>query len=194
MRSNGSAFDIFDVIDALSPRYPRLYLADLDGLAHNNPQLEYIQELSRDMPLWVDAGPRNADGAIDIIVAGAEKAVLSSAYLEGLRELKRAWRLSTELVFEIETGSGVPAADGERWPGADPISLARAARAVGPAPIVLSPRGVDPDWSLVRSIAGDGPTWVDGSFEVRDASRLAEVGAAGGIFHIDSIFAELDAR
>jgi imidazole glycerol phosphate synthase subunit HisF len=191
-RKSGSEFDIFDVIDRLSPTYPLLYLADLDGLEDNNPQLDYVQELSRDMPLWVDSGVRKADQAIDVLVAGAQKAVLSSAYLRGPKELRRAWKLSTELVFEVETVEGRLGTVDPGWGTSDPLEIVRTAREVGVDSVVVSPRETEPDWSLVRALAAGGPTWVDGSFAPTDAPQLVAVGAAGGIFHIDAVLAEMD--
>ncbi len=187
VRAAGAPFDVFDVLDVLTPQYSQLYMVDLDGLERNDPQLEYIQEISRETTLWVDAGPRSADGAIDILVAGAERAVLSSSYLDGPRELRRAWRLSTEVVFEIEIADRGPAPVDAAWGAPDVVGLAAAARAAGPDTVILSPRGEDPDWSLVRSVSVHGPTWVDGTFAPTDSRRLVEAGAAGGIFHIDGI-------
>lgn len=191
-RGSGQGYDVFDVLDQLSPHYPFLYLVDLDGLERNDPQLEYIQELSRDMPLWVDSGVRHADQAIDVIVAGAQKAVLSSAYLRGPKELRRAWRLTTELVFEIETVQGRTEPVDESWGSADPAALARVAREVGIGSVVLSARGEEVDWTMVGALAQGGPTWVDGSFSPRDALQLATAHAAGGIFHLDEVLANMD--
>ena len=106
--------------------------------------------------------------------------VLSSAYLRGLRQVSRAWKLSTELVFELEMAGphlGPSAAD---WGTDDPVELARTVRAAGPDHLVVSPREVEPDWGIVRSIAALGPTWVDGSFSVTEAPRLTEAGATEG--------------
>ena len=184
---------MFDIIDRLSPQYPLLYFVDLDGLEENDPQVEYIQELSRDMPLWVDSGVRKADQAIDVLVAGAQKAVLSSAYLRGPKELRKAWRFSTELVFELETGPGVTDAVDPSWGTRDPLEIVRLVREVGIGALIVSPREIDPDWAMVAALAAAGPTWLDGTFTPRDATRLASVGAAGGIFHIDGVLAEMDA-
>ncbi len=182
--SDGREFDPFDVLDRLAADYPLVYLVDLDGVEKAQPQLDFLQELARDAALWVDGGVRNADQAIDILVTGARRAVLSSATLEGPTELQRAWRLSTELVFEIEIdGRGLVARP--EWTTSDPLALARSVRALGPDHMVVSPREIDPDWELVRRIAEGGPTWVDGSFASSSASRLAEVGAQGGIFHLE---------
>ncbi|HTT73155.1 MAG TPA: HisA/HisF-related TIM barrel protein [Thermoplasmata archaeon] len=192
VRTAGGGFlDPFDVVDQLTPKYRVLYVVDLDGIEHGDAQLDYLQELSRDMSLWVDAGVRRADQAIDVLVAGARRAVLSSAYLEGPRELKRAWRLSTEYLFEIEIagGSVVGATDG--WTVHDPYEMLRAVREVGLERFVVSPRGVDPDWNLIRTLTPLGPTWVDGSFALDDEPRLASAGAVGGIFHLTALLGQM---
>ena len=184
----GAPLDPFDVVDRLVADYSLLYVVDLDGIEHGNPQLDYLQEISRDMALWVDAGVRTADQAIDILVAGARRAVLSSAYLRSPKQLHRAWRLSSELVFEIELDHAHVAPTPGDWGTVDPAAFARRVREVGPDHVVLSPRETEPDWSIVRTVAAEGPTWIDGSFSRADTSRLAESGAAGGIFHLDELF------
>ncbi len=177
----------------MSPTYPFLYFADLDGLEENDPQLEYIQELSREMPLWVDSGVRKSDQAIDVLVAGAQKAVLSSAYLRGPKELRRTWKLSPEVVFEVETVEGRLGKVDPGWETVDPLEIIRIAREVGVQSVVVSPRETDPDWPLVSAISAGGATWVDGTFNSNDIPRLITAGAAGGIFHLDSVLASMDA-
>ena len=184
---SGAPFDPFDVVDRLSGEYPLLYVVDLDGIERGNQQLDYLQELTRDMTLWVDGGVRRADQGIDILVAGAQRAVLSSAYLGGPRQLARAWKLSTEYVFEIEITGPRLSPTHEGWGTEDPVELARVVREAGPDHILLSPREADPDWSIVRSIAAAGPTWVDGTFTAAMHDRLTASGAAGGIFHVDDL-------
>jgi len=184
----GALFDPFDVVDRLAKDYSMLYVVDLDGIEHQEPQLDYLQEISRDITMWVDGGVRTADQAIDILVAGARRAVLSSAYLRGPRQLKRAWRLSTELVFEMEfEAAGRLALADAGWGTEDPLELARVVREAGPDHLIVSPRETDPDWSLVAHVAAGGPTWVDGSFHPRNLSQLASARALGGIFHIEEL-------
>lgn len=185
---NGGPLDPFDVVDRLTPDYSLLYVVDLDGIDRGAPQLDYLQEISRDIALWVDAGVRHADQAIDILVAGAQRAVLSSAYLRSPKQLHRAWRLSSELVFEVDLAGTKVAPTPADWGTEDPIEFARTVRQVGPDHLVLSPREDEPDWAMVRSIASAGPTWVDGSFSPAQGARLSETGAAGGIFHLDTVF------
>jgi hypothetical protein len=191
--ATGTTIDPFDVVDRLSPEYSMLYVVDLDGIERGDPQLDYLQELARDMTLWVDAGVRTADQAIDVLITGARRAVLSSAYLRGPRQLARAWRLSTELVFELEMAGTTLAPADDRWGTTDPTELARVVREAGPDHLIVSPRETEPDWNLVAALASAGPTWVDGSFSPTEAPKLTESGAAGGIFHIEQLLDTMEA-
>jgi Histidine biosynthesis protein len=176
--------DLFDFIDHLVARYRRLYIVDLQGIDRNTPQLDYLQELTRDTDAWVDAGVESADGVIDILVAGARRAVVGTAHLTGPVELERSLRLSGELALEIELGEAGRVVGASAW-GEDPRAAARTARRAGVAHLILSPRGGPVDWRLVGELATGGPIWIDGSFERHDAARLSPSGAAGGFFHVD---------
>jgi histidine biosynthesis protein len=186
LTADGSPPDPFDVIDRVAREYTHLYLVDLDGIERGEPQLDYIQEFSRDLSLWVDGGVRTADQSIDILVAGAQRAIVSSAMLDGPDELERAWGLSTELAFEIRVEGGIVRARPD-WEPAAPAAFARTVREIGIQHVVLSPLDDRPDWSLVRAVAAGGPTWVDGSFAPADVDRLKDAGASGGIFHYDTV-------
>jgi Histidine biosynthesis protein len=185
--AGGTPVDPFDVVDRLRTQYARIYLVDLDGIERGDPQLDYLQELSRDIPLWVDAGVPTADAAIDILVAGADRAVLSTAYLRGPAELRRAWRLSTDWAFEIEISAAGALVASTEWPDRDPTVIAGTVREVGIGDVVLSPREIEPDWSLVASLASNGPTWVAGSFTSGQLPLLRSAGAVGGIFHLNEL-------
>lgn len=180
---NGTPADPFDVVDRLSGRFPLVYLVDLDAIEHGEPQLEYLQEFARDVALWVDAGTHTADQAIDILVAGASRVVLSSSTLDGPEELARAWALSSQIAFEVEMPDGRLSAVRD-WQTDDPMTIARAVRAIGPDHFILSPHGVPTSWELVRELATLGRTWVDGSLAASDIARLDPSGAAGGLIHL----------
>ena len=185
-----SPYDLFDVSDRLMAEYRRLYLVDLDGVDQDRPQLDYLQEIARAGEVWVDAGVRSADQAIDVLVGGAQRAVLSTAFLRSEKELKRAWRLSSDVLFEIEIRDGKVPSPAEEWTGRTPSEVAAAVRALGPTDLVLSFREAAVDWATVRPIAQGGPVWVNGTFERDQAADLAEAGCHGGIFHIDRFLSE----
>lgn len=185
--AQGQPLDVLDTADKLLAAYPRLYVVDLDGVDHGQPQLDYLQELCRTADVWVDAGVRTADQAIDVLVAGARRAVLSTAYLEGPRELRRAWKLSPDLVLEVETDGRNVLARSDEWKGRPVAELLAAARELGLSETMLGFREGPVDWRLVTESAQGGPTWVEGTFERSDLARLAESGGAGGIFHVHGL-------
>lgn len=181
----GKPFDILDVSDQLAEKYGRLYLVDLDGRERDQPQLDYLQEISRNAEVWVDSGVRTSDQAIDVVVAGAFRTVLSTAQLRAEGELDQAWKLSPEIAFEVAMGpAGVVAASPE-YAGRSPASLVQTARAVGVRDVIYSPRGTRVDWSLAHLLAEGGPLWIDGSFGYDELEQLRNSGAIGGIFSIE---------
>ncbi len=181
-REDGSSVELFDVIDGLARAHSRLYLIDLSALEGRQAQLDYIQEISRDVGLWIDAGTRSADHAIDILVAGAQKVVLSSARLQGPTELAHAWELSSDLLFEIEIEDHTMSRIDPGWHAKDPAGLARDVRQLAEIPLVLGFRNMPPSWPLVRSVANVGPTWVAGNVTARDAPEVETAGAVGAIY------------
>jgi hypothetical protein len=183
--AGGQFLDILEVADAVAPRYDGLYVTDLDGRRHGEPQLDYLQELARDADVWLDAGVRVADEAIDGLVTGARRVILSTASLTSARELRRAWKMSTELVFELVVSpeGTVLAMEGE-WGGHSPEEVATAARTVGVDTLLYTPRGHAPNWSLVRLLAAGGAVWVGGGYRPIELPSLADSGAAGAIYQL----------
>jgi phosphoribosylformimino-5-aminoimidazole carboxamide ribonucleotide (ProFAR) isomerase len=189
----GERPDVFDLTDYLAARYGRLYVVDLDGIDHGRPQLDYLQEISRDTDVWVDGGVDRADSMIDILVAGARRAVVSPARLAGPKELRRALALSPEVVVEIEVRSRRPMVRSGTWP-ADLDGLVQSIREIGVSEIVYSPREGPIDWSDVGRVATNAQVWVDGSFERAEVERLRSVRASGGLFHLHDELGEFFAR
>ncbi|MFZ0830648.1 MAG: HisA/HisF-related TIM barrel protein [Thermoplasmata archaeon] len=178
----GKPADPFEVSDRLVAKFQRFCVVDLEGLRRNRPQLDYLQELSRSGELWVDAGVRTGDQVIDILVTGARRTVLSTAYLLNPKQLRRAWRLSTEILFAVETEGAVVRSRGNDWDNMPASEAVASARAVGIVDVVLRGRNAPVDWSLVRELASQGAVWVDGPSERMLKSRLTPSGAIGGFF------------
>jgi phosphoribosylformimino-5-aminoimidazole carboxamide ribonucleotide (ProFAR) isomerase len=178
----GQPADPFEVADRLAARYQRFCVVDLEGHRRNRAQLEYLQELSRSGEVWVDAGVRTGDQVIDVLVTGARRAILSTAYLLSSKELRRAWRLSTEILFAVETDGAVVRPRGNEWDGQPAPETVAGVRALGVVDVVLRSRNAPLDWSLVRQLAMQGPLWVGGEGESALKSRLPSSGAVGGFF------------
>ncbi|MCI4352976.1 MAG: HisA/HisF-related TIM barrel protein [Thermoplasmata archaeon] len=178
----GKPLDPFDAADRLAAKFRRFCVVDLEGIRRNRPQLDYLQELSRSGELWVDAGVRTGDQMIDVLVTGAQRAVLSTAYLVGPKELKRAWRLSPEVLFAVETEGVLVRRRGNEWDGMPVSNAVSNARSIGVVDVILRSRGSLTDWSLVNQLAQEGPLWVGDGAESGMKSRLVTAGAAGGLF------------
>jgi hypothetical protein len=174
--------DPFEVADRLAAKYQRFCVVDLEGIRRNRPQLDYLQELSRSGELWVDAGIRTGDQVIDILVTGARRTILSTASLLSPKELRRAWKLSTELLFAVEVEGPVVRSRGNDWDGTPVAEAIANARANGVADVVIRSRTGPVDWSVIRQQAKLGPMWVDGVPESTLTARLGPVGAIGGFF------------
>jgi hypothetical protein len=175
--------EAFDAFDRLIANYRRIYVVDLDGIERNEPQLDLWQELSREADLWIDGGVATGDQAIDILISGARRAILSTSRLRDADELDKAWKLSQELAVEIEVAHGVVPSKPSAWHGRPPVEVAAQVRGIGPNILVLSFRGDDVDWDLVKRVAAVGPTWVSGTYPFGNLERIRESGARGGIFH-----------
>lgn len=176
----GRAPDLFETSDALMRQYGRIYLHDIQGLQRGKAQLDYIQEISREAELWVDAGIEDAGDATDIIVAGAARAVLSTARLRDADELETAWQLTPDLLLEIRTEHGALVAKGDGW-GPTPAAISERSRALG-LPDVLLDYGDGPvDWGNVARIAEKGPVWITGGYAPEQHDRLVQSAAAGAV-------------
>lgn len=179
---DGKLADPFDVADLLVAKYRRFCVVDLEGVRRNRPQLDYLQELSRSGELWVDAGVRTGDQVIDVLVTGAQRSILSTGYLLSAKQLRRAWRLSSEILFAVETEGDRVRSRGNDWDGMPTVDAISGARAVGVSDVILRNRASPVDWSFVRQQSGSGPVWVEGPSEPSFGSRLKEAGAAGCLF------------
>lgn len=174
--------DIFDAADFLFGRYHRLYVIDLEGVRYRRPQFEYLQEIARGQEMWVDAGPRNSEEVMDVIVAGASRAVLSTSTLQSAREVSRSLKLTNQLVLSIDwDGHRVIAAD-PALESASPEQIAQDARERGVADVLFSPRSAAIDWEIVHRLTQGGPAYVGGTFSPLEETHLADSGAAGGVF------------
>lgn len=100
------------VLTALARRFGRVVLTDVAGVRSNDADVEFIQEASRRRPLWVDAGSRYADDAMDLFVAGADAVTLRWNTIDSADELHEAVEVCQPgtlfLALEFPRGSFLP--------------------------------------------------------------------------------------
>ncbi len=137
------AGETLEGLDRALQDFGRVLVWDLDGIERNRPNLALVRHFEGE-PVWVDAGVRHAEGAVDVLVAGAERAVVGTKTLRSLSELDEARELSENVVPLLDF------VDGELW-------AADAIRAIPPADLLARWRGMDIDTALLVDEAGRVP-------------------------------------
>lgn len=134
---DGKDIDFHELINELKRRFNKLLINDISGINRDKPQLELYREVSKKMKLWIDAGSRSRDGAIDILVAGAEKVVLGTKTLLDLEELEKVCELSENVVFCIDYDNGIVSTN-KRIREMSPLNLAEEVKNRGVEEIIFT--------------------------------------------------------
>src|SRR4030066_1367508 len=71
--------EVCELASKLSEKFERLYLADEDGIVKNKPQLDLAQAVCDEIPTLYECGVRFSNNVIDVITAGADKAVVGTS-------------------------------------------------------------------------------------------------------------------
>lgn len=94
-----------EAVDELIAKHGKALIVDLNGFRNNRPRLDFIRKFEK-KSVWVDAGVRLADVAIDIFIGGAERTILRTETLYSVDELRKAYELSDQLIFQIDVFNG----------------------------------------------------------------------------------------
>lgn len=103
--------EMSEFVSKLSDKFKMVYVADLDGLNKNRPQLDVVREISEEMPTMYEGGVRRANNVIDMLITGAERAVVGTATLLHFEDLRVAFKLSENITFKVDFGDGIVSFD-----------------------------------------------------------------------------------
>ncbi len=146
-------------------KYGGVLIWDLQGTAGGVPQLEVYRRFEGE-GLWVESGARTLGTLVDVLVAGAEVAVINARRMGGPKVLSEASELTGQLAFCVEEGSDVKGRGGD--PQREPSDLFREAREAG------IERGVYLHYPLLS----ERPSWIE---EVEDMELyVGPVRVSGG--------------
>jgi len=95
----------------LSDKFERVYVTDLDGIQKNKPQLDLVQEICDEIPTVYEGGVRFASNIIDMLITGADKAVVGTSTLASLEDLRGAFKLSENIIFKVDYRDGIVSFD-----------------------------------------------------------------------------------
>lgn len=175
--------------------YPRLMVVDINGLETNRPQVEMIQELGELGEIWVDAGLRYAESAIDILVAGASGVVLCTKTIAGVDQLAAAVEMSDSVFLGIDWDGAVVGED-EQFRHMSPRSLRDIASNLKFPKLFFTDlgrgaKGKPLEADIIRELAaGPIPVYVGGGVVESDLEPLGKLGAAGALLSVLSIVTE----
>ncbi len=100
-------------VDRLLSAHGRVLLWDLDGIEGDRPRLDLLRRFEGE-EVWVDAGVRTAEGVIDVLIAGAEKAVVGTKTLTTIEQLEAARGLSDDIAVQVDVDVNGPGL--KAWP------------------------------------------------------------------------------
>ena len=138
LKPSYSKGELSELGSKLSRGFKRVYVFDVDGFEKNRPQLDVVQELCDEIPTLYEGGVRFGANVIDMLITGAEKAVVGTATLTSLEELRGAFKLSDNIVFKVDFRDGIVSFDpqiAER----DFLALAREVREIGVDDMIVPP-------------------------------------------------------
>ncbi|MDX1534188.1 MAG: hypothetical protein R3291_01030 [Thermoplasmata archaeon] len=134
------------MLRAAGKEHGRVLVWDLEAMAGGDPQLE-VYRRHEGKGLWVDSAARNLGTLVDVLVAGAEVAVINASRMRRPDVLAEANQLTGQLAYCVEQGPAAPTQDDP----SDPLGLFQEALEVG------IERGVYLRYPQLHDV----PTWVE---------------------------------
>ena len=122
--------EVADVVSKASDKTEKLYLADMDGIERNKPQLGVVQDICETIPTFYEGGVRYANNVIDMLITGAERCVIGTSTLVSFDDIRGAFKLSENITMKVDYRDGIVGSD-ESIAGRTFLSLARDVRDVG---------------------------------------------------------------
>ncbi len=156
-----------------------LYVADLDGILHQQPNERIFRQLVADgFELWIDGGLRSLDDASRLRNAGAAKVIVG---LETLTDARLLATLISEfgaerIVFSLDLQAGQPMLGEARWPDATPLGIARVVIDIGITQMIV----------LDLASVGEqrGPSTLDLCHSIRQLAPNIHLITGGGVRNV----------
>jgi phosphoribosylformimino-5-aminoimidazole carboxamide ribonucleotide (ProFAR) isomerase len=192
---DGKPLDPVLFAEQVLKQYPRILMVDINGIEENRPQVGSIKAIGELGEVWVDAGIRYAESAIDVLVEGAAGVVLGTKTIAGVDQLAAAVELSDCVYLGIDYDGGVVAEDGQ-LKHMSPNSLLDIARNLKFPRLLFTDLGRSSrekplEEGIIRALAaGPMPVYVGGGIREDDLEKLTGLGAKGALLSVLSIVTE----
>ncbi len=166
----GEPFKLHEFIDIFLKSYPAVLVVDIDGIEQGAAQFDAIGELAAGGPeIWWDAAAHDHTDVINVLTAGADRAVVSTRQLRDMRELERAVEVTENFMFEVVTAGRE-------------LQAQRKIAAIGtPAQVAAQAASAGVDWLLVLDTARPLGAPVEWDFIAHVSPAAKHVYVGGGI-------------
>lgn len=154
----GEPFGLREFIEIFLKGYPAILVVDIDGLEQGAAQYDALGDLPSGGPeVWWDAAARDHTDVMDILTAGADRAVVTTAQWRSVRELEAAVQLTENVVFEVVTRGREVVAHRKLLGSGPPSQLVAHAARAGVESFLLvdaaRPLGAAVEWDFVAHTA-----------------------------------------
>lgn len=97
---------------SLSERYQTIHYLDILGIRKGVVEWNLFQEVvDRSGDIWADVGVVYSDGLIDVIMAGARNAVITTKMIGSIEEIVSSFELTENLVLQVDHDGGIISKD-----------------------------------------------------------------------------------
>jgi len=194
--ATGAPFAPDEFVDVFLKQYPAVLFFDIDGIDGKGTQFDVLGALDSVKPdVWWDGGARDHRDVVNVITAGADRAVVSTVTFVSVKELRRASELTENISLELVTKGRDIIGGSREFRGKTPASLAREAAAARVEKFILldasRPLGGPIDWSLVAGVLPHAKELlIGGGIEAAGARTIVTpqgVAVAGAVVDLISV-------
>ncbi|MFW3145862.1 MAG: HisA/HisF-related TIM barrel protein [Thermoplasmatota archaeon] len=112
VKVDGTQFETVPLSKMLLNRYGKMHYLDILGIRKGVVEWNLFQSVaSLEGEIWADMGVVYSDGLIDVIMAGAHGAVISTKMIASLEEIASSLELTENVILQIDHDEGIISKD-----------------------------------------------------------------------------------
>jgi phosphoribosylformimino-5-aminoimidazole carboxamide ribonucleotide (ProFAR) isomerase len=103
IRVDGDSVSVGDLVKDLTDEFGALHYIDILGIRRGVVEWDLFRAVvERSGNLWADVGVQYSDALIDVIMAGAQVAVVTTKMIDSLEEIVSSFELTENLALQID--------------------------------------------------------------------------------------------
>ncbi len=195
---DGKDIGSLEISKALLDRFGFLHLIDILGIRRGKVEWNLFQGImGLEGAVWADVGVVYSEGIIDVLMSGADDAIVSTKMIASIDEIASSFELTENLILQIDYDSGIVAKD-RILRNMEPLELVEEMVSLGVNRFIvddITPGrtrvSMDVLDKVLDQVPENGGVWVgiDDKSEIRD---IIERGADGAIISCSRLLEGLE--